>query len=326
MRKPFIGSIARSLPYSVCIPAYNEANVIGVLLTQLRETSSGTIDEILVCANGCTDGTEAVVQEHRRRDPRVRLLSTERGKPQAWNALMRAARNDIRIFLDADVRLAPGFFAALTTALERNTHAVLVAARDVPRPERSELRLRLAALASRAFGFDYVCGRGYALRSSMAKVLLNRDGTPVEVPQDVLAEDLWLELRVGRPNIAFASGARLYYDAGTLPDLIKTRVRLRVARRQLKERLPLEFQRWKSDSHRARPFHERIYRRLKTTDGLVDTLLSLLGGLVRLVVIRVHRDDVRRLERAMLDQMERQGGHLVLGNSGRLSKGAKVGT
>lgn len=310
-----------SLPLSVCIPAYNEVHVIGTLLAQLREVPSSMVAEIVVCANGCTDGTEAVVEQHARSDERVRLLVAERGKPQAWNVLMRVAKHDVRVFLDADVRLAPDFFRALIGAIECSPDAALIAARDLPRPARRSLRSRVVALASRAFGFDYVCGRGYALRSSRTTALLDTGRVPAQVPIDVLAEDLWLELRVGRPNIAFASGARIYYDAGSLLDLVTTRVRLRIARRQLKERLPLDFERWRSDSHRKHALPIRILRRLETTDGPLDALLSMVGGLTRVVIMRVHREDARRLECTMLEQMRRMGGHHVLGSSGRLSKG-----
>ena len=44
-------------PISACIPAYNE----GASLAAIMKPTSGQvgvyIDEVLVCANGCTDGT-----------------------------------------------------------------------------------------------------------------------------------------------------------------------------------------------------------------------------------------------------------------------------
>jgi glycosyltransferase involved in cell wall biosynthesis len=324
-------SVVTSTPFpriSVCIAAYNEAGTIGRLLHQLSMAVDNGVVEILVCANGCTDGTESLVAQFADRDSRVRLILSAKGKPAAWNALMQEARSDIRLFLDADVRLAPDFFPALQQALRAHPGAAIIAARDLPKQERSGAGQFLSALASRAFGFDYVCGRAYALRLGIARRARAGSSQPVEpgcleMPLQVLHEDFWLEVAIGLSLIAFAPAARVYYDPGTVNDLLKARTRLSVARRQVAGLLPDAFARWQNESILSRPFLPRLRSRLDTMDGPGDALMCTIGTATRSVLMALHKQQLRHMESRMIDQMERRGGHEVLAGSGRLSKSGR---
>lgn len=313
---------------SVCIAAHNEEATIGRLLQQLTTAADGAVSEILVCANGCTDRTEELVARYVRHDPRVRLLQSHKGKPAAWNMLMRSARNDVRLFLDADVEPAPGFFAALRDALESNPRVAIIAARDLPRRRQAGADARLAATASRAFGFDYLCGRAYALRLGGLQVALSSLGVAAangcpQLPLDVLHEDLWLEIAAGRSRIAFAPAARVFYDPGTLLDLLKTRARLQVARQQVASMMPNAFARWRIEAGMSRPLPARLRHRLGTMGGPGDAMACAVGAMARLLVTTLCRRTIRRHEARMIEQMARHGGHAVLAGSGRLSKGGR---
>lgn len=91
---------------SLLVPARNEAH-------NLRETLPGLllqeVQEILVLDDGSTDATPQVVEEFRRRDARLRLLSGL-PKPEGWMGktwacyqLAQAALGEVLIFTDADV-------------------------------------------------------------------------------------------------------------------------------------------------------------------------------------------------------------------------------
>ena len=100
---------------SVVVPAHNEAAVIGRLLTRLlADAAPGELD-VLVVANGCTDGTERVAAAY---GPGVRVLSTpDANKFRAMRLADTAAENFPRFYVDADVELDTGSVRNLAAAL-----------------------------------------------------------------------------------------------------------------------------------------------------------------------------------------------------------------
>jgi uncharacterized protein (DUF983 family) len=126
-------------PLLVVIPARNEASRIGPTLDALLADPCPTLS-ILVVDDRSTDGTAALVDERAARDARLRLLRLKDdpapgvfGKPRALAAAVEDARARAGLparvlFLDADVRLAPGALGALEAA-----HAPGVALSGVPR-------------------------------------------------------------------------------------------------------------------------------------------------------------------------------------------------
>lgn len=103
---------------SVLIPARNEEeNIRGILESVLASGHPGL--EVLVLDDQSTDATAMIVGEMERRDPRVRLLhgggdpeAGWAGKPWACQRLAQAAKGEVLLFLDADVRVkAEGFLS-----------------------------------------------------------------------------------------------------------------------------------------------------------------------------------------------------------------------
>lgn len=120
---------------SVGIMAYNEeaniANAIASLLDQRVEM--GSIDELIVVASGCTDGTVPIVTELARKDDRVRVVAQERreGKASAINVFMRTARSPILLMVGADVLVKDGTIDALLRHFHDETVG-MVGAHPVP--------------------------------------------------------------------------------------------------------------------------------------------------------------------------------------------------
>ena len=84
--------------------------------------------ELVVSDNGSTDGSVAVVERYRDRLPRLVVIdsSARRGPSAARNQGVSAASGSLLVFCDADDEVAPGWLAAMTTALAEHE---LVAAR-----------------------------------------------------------------------------------------------------------------------------------------------------------------------------------------------------
>jgi chlorobactene glucosyltransferase len=93
---------------SVCIPARDEAAVIGSTLTRLL-ASDHPLFEVLLLDDGSTDGTADAARRAARGDPRLRILTGQPlpagwlGKNWACHQLANAARGRLLVFTDADV-------------------------------------------------------------------------------------------------------------------------------------------------------------------------------------------------------------------------------
>lgn len=102
---------------SIVIPAHNEAQVIGHLLSQLVSAAEPGEFEIIVVANGCTDNTVEVAAAFA---PHVRVLSTPvASKREALAIGNRSAKGFPRLYVDADVGLTTDDARALAEALRR---------------------------------------------------------------------------------------------------------------------------------------------------------------------------------------------------------------
>lgn len=102
---------------SAILPAYNEAERIGAVLEALIATEK--VDEIIVVDDGSTDETAEVAKRYG-----VELLSLPRnmGKAAALDHGVKLARNDVLLFLDADlVGLRPEHITRMIEAYERRS-------------------------------------------------------------------------------------------------------------------------------------------------------------------------------------------------------------
>lgn len=112
---------ASTATVSVVVPAHDEARTIEATLEALRRSAHREVLDVVVVANGCTDDTAAVA---RAAGARVVELSTP-SKAAALRAGDQAAAGTFpRIYLDADIRLAPGTLDALADVLR--TEAAVV--------------------------------------------------------------------------------------------------------------------------------------------------------------------------------------------------------
>ena len=113
---------------TVIIPAHDEEGYIGTCLALVlkSEVPPGETDplQVVVVANGCSDGTvaeaSALIPDFARKGWQLDVLDLkEGGKLNALNAGDRAARHDKRVYIDADIHITAPLIAQLAEALDR---------------------------------------------------------------------------------------------------------------------------------------------------------------------------------------------------------------
>jgi glycosyltransferase involved in cell wall biosynthesis len=126
---------------SILIPARNEEASIGAAVAAALACKAGEF-EVVVLDDHSQDRTAAIVRDLAARDDRVRLAPSAPlpdgwcGKQFACHQLARLARYPLLLFVDADVRLAPGAVGRLAASLD-SSRADLVS--GVPRQETGTL-------------------------------------------------------------------------------------------------------------------------------------------------------------------------------------------
>ncbi|MGE0684176.1 MAG: glycosyltransferase family 2 protein [Candidatus Binatia bacterium] len=154
------------------------------------------------------------------------ILTERRGKPPAWNLLWRRAAGEIVLFCDADVRIDQEAVWFLYSRLQQESHLVLVAAREAPvLEEGGTMWSRMGAIPYR-FDFGNAGGRLLMLRKGVL---------PNGMPEDLLLEDAWLTVAVGKDRVAKEWRSVVYFlPPATGRDYFAERVRTEGGKLQIR--------------------------------------------------------------------------------------------
>jgi glycosyltransferase involved in cell wall biosynthesis len=222
-------------PVSVCIPAYNEEiNIANAIDSILKQEDMGEI-EIIVCANGCTDRTEDVIEDIIKINQTVKLIKSERGKAKAWNTLMNAAKNNYVFFLDADCYADKKAFTLLYTDLEQDL--TLVGANPYYWLKNCDFINKILNYPPRSWFNNTLSGALYATNKIKLEHKLKISGY-YKMPENIIREDLWLSLLVDEEDLKINHNSRVYTlppKISELPELVK---RLNFGMMQLKVEFP----------------------------------------------------------------------------------------
>jgi glycosyltransferase involved in cell wall biosynthesis len=214
-------------PFSVIIPAHNEAAVIGRCLEALlADAPADALPEIIVAANGCKDDTVAIA---RRLAPFATVLDLPPGsKVIAMNEASLIATAAPRFFLDADVRCSYAALAATAEALR--LPGVMAASpaldMDVSRSD-SWVRAYYRVWMTQPYVTDRLVGSGLFGLSAEG---LARIG---EIPP-TFADDTWVRTRFSydeRRNVAQDSAGNPVFFTVSPPRTLRDQIRIEARRR-----------------------------------------------------------------------------------------------
>jgi GT2 family glycosyltransferase len=124
--RPAVIDLTEPAPIAVVIPTHNRKELLRPLLERLL-ADSGTC-EVVVAADGCTDGTDELLTEWSARDPRVRplLIHPQGGSANARAAAVAAASTPVVLALDDDIEPGPGLVAGHARLQHRQEGLVVV--------------------------------------------------------------------------------------------------------------------------------------------------------------------------------------------------------
>jgi glycosyltransferase involved in cell wall biosynthesis len=219
---------------SIVIPAHDEERVIGRCLSGLASGAEPGELEVVVVANGCTDGTAAAA----RTFPGVRVVETPvAGKAAALNLGDEHATSFPRLYVDADVELGIDAVRAIRDTLDRGD--VLAAA------PRAELKLDGRPWTVRAYYQLWTTMMGMRGREVCAGVYaMSKDGrSRFGTFPDAIADDLFVR-QVFTPGewATIASQRAVVHPPRTLRSLIRVRTRVMAGNAQMKQARPASAQ------------------------------------------------------------------------------------
>jgi dolichol-phosphate mannosyltransferase len=139
----------------VCVPSYNEAPTIGLLLWKVRQVFAGFPREyqLLVLDDGSDDATPEVLERYTRVLPLTVIRHQERrGYAASLEELLRIAvertdrpKRDAAILMHADFAHGPNFIPDLVRRIESGADIVIAQSKLAGEPSRSRRLLRRLA-------------------------------------------------------------------------------------------------------------------------------------------------------------------------------------
>lgn len=197
----------------ICIPAYNEAQTIGVLLWRIRTVfqSYSREYEVIVYNDGSTDATAETLEPYTKVLPLTVLGGSEhRGYPAALDALARAVstrtrypRRDAMIVMQADFTDQPEYLPELIKRFEGGAD-VVVAERPLEgmTPPPARLLRRVAPWVTRPFvsvpGISDPFGSYRLYRITVVRDLLKEAGDDPIVTSEGWAANVELLVKAAR--------------------------------------------------------------------------------------------------------------------------------
>lgn len=124
---------------SVIMSSYNHAPFLGEAVESVLAQTYQRF-EIIICDDGSTDNSRAVIERYAQRDSRIRpLYKSNGGQASAWNLAYEASRGEVISFLDSDDLFSYNKLEAIVSACNSHPAAGLLHHRLDPIARANEI-------------------------------------------------------------------------------------------------------------------------------------------------------------------------------------------
>lgn len=218
----------------VCILAYNEQRHIADTIRAVLAGNGDASFDVVVYANGCTDGTADVVRKLAATIPNLRLRELAKAsKPNAWNTAFAENANPFLFFSDGDVRPEPGSVLGLRWYFDQQPQVSLVCSQFWPVMRGLTVEQRLTGFLQIPLAQNFVTGGFYAVRRAHLAARLDVK-CPRGIPEGIVGEDAFLESLFTR-NAILVAREKVLYEPPAFADYWKYLARVRWQQEQLRE-------------------------------------------------------------------------------------------
>ena len=227
---------------TIGIITYNEENNILKFFDSLKSQRLGDKLDIteVIFVDDSYDETPILINKIKSENPEfnIRLIhnETRKGASQGWNTIFRSAKGSIIVLLDADIEIGENCVSQLSNKI--SDIVGLCASNTVPKCNSTNLYACASIFISywlrsiRLNGLSQytTMGRAIALNTELAR--------GIEIPQEIIAIDLYLQCRVLEMNkkVIYDDDAMIYFNPPiTKHDFYSQIVRALIGHNQLKE-------------------------------------------------------------------------------------------
>jgi glycosyltransferase involved in cell wall biosynthesis len=227
---------------TIGIITYNEENSILKFFDSLKsqQLSDNLIITEVIFVDDSIDETPNIINQLRSENPEfnIRLFHNDKrkGASQAWNTIFKNAKGSIIVLFDADIEIGANCISLLSNNISDNIG--LCASNTIPTIKSTSLyscasifiAYWLRSIRMKGLSQYTVMGRALALNTELAK--------RIEIPQEIIAIDLYLQCKVLEMNkrVIYVDDAKIYFNPpDTKQDFFSQIVRALIGHSQIKE-------------------------------------------------------------------------------------------
>lgn len=218
------------MPKEICflIACHDEQSSIHSTLTSIL--SQAPSSPVLVCANACRDQTIPIIQQLAGKHSEIHLfIEAQQGKARALNLLVHELFSnpcyegvEYVFFCDADILLEKKCIPTILREFQNNPSLMAVGARmhSIASPANlpEKILQKLDVVGMEKYSFQFLSGPFYCIRKSALK--------DVVFPEDIILDDIYLSLKLGREKIRISEEAICYFSSPkTIPDFYEQKTR-----------------------------------------------------------------------------------------------------